>query len=346
MIRYIRRAALFILLILSLCPAALAAPKECPPDLAAVLGFYQGEGENVIIRERGGRLELLYGVTAEDYAFDQSNVFPLAKSRYDEYNLNAGNPRDNYVLTIRFERDKSGAGMTLAVDRKRFTRRFFPGEREAFTITPVKSIEELRAAAKNAVMPRQKDGLLSAELVDVTKVEPGIKVNMVYAGKGNIFAAPLYEEARALLDKNAAQALQRAHRQLAAFGYGLMVWDAYRPWYSSKTVYDALPDRDKRLVEDPAKEGSPHNKGLSVDVTLYRLSDGQEVKMISGFDELSLRSLRDYQGGSELARWQRDLVRLVMESEGFSGVKHEWWHYEYKGADKYRLLNIGFGEVK
>ncbi len=342
------KIATLLLLLLAFCLTAGAAPKACPPDMAAIVGFYQGEGENILIRERGGRLELLYGVTVGDYAFDQSNVYQLVKNRYDEYTLNIADPRDGEGTAIlKFERDKEGVGVTATIEKKRFTRRFFPTERgDVFTIAPVKDIAQLRSAAKAANMPGQPARLLTAELVEINTLEPGIRVDMPYARKDNLFNTPVYESERAFLEMNTARALQRVHKQLAAFGLGIVVWDAYRPWYISKTFYDALPDKDKKLLEDPQKGGSPHNRGTAVDVSLYTLADGQTVGMPSNFDEPSLRATRCFQGGSELLRWRRDLLRLVMENEGFTGVDHEWWHYDYKEAAKYRLLNTAFSEIK
>src|SRR5437588_4123729 len=100
-------------------------------------------------------------------------------------------------------------------------------------------------------------------------------------------------------------------------GYGLLVFDAYRPWYVTKIFCDATPPDKHQFVADPA-QGSRHNRGCAVDLTLYRLRDGQPVQMPSLYDEMSERAYPAYAGGSDTARHLRDLLRQYMEAEGFS----------------------------
>jgi D-alanyl-D-alanine dipeptidase len=146
------------------------------------------------------------------------------------------------------------------------------------------------------------------------------------------------------LDAAAARALARANKQLNAHGYGILVWDAYRPWHISKLLHDILPPDKKYMLEAP-EEGSPYNRGLSVSVSLYVLATGVEADMVSGLDEPSPRAFSKFQGGGELLRYRRDLLRFFMQGEGFGGVEHEWWHFDYKNFDKYRLLNKPFADL-
>lgn len=345
----LKKIKIFSVLIVLLCfsLSVSAQPKKVSADVEALLGYYQTEGGNIIIRERGGRLELLYGVTEKDYAFDQSNVYPLEKIRYNNYTLIIGNPREYRMgLDAKFERDKQGRGVTLIIDGKRYTRVFFLGENNNdFTVKAAKTLDELKQEALAAPMPVQDSNLLTAQLVNILSLDATIKVDMLYAKDKNFLNMKMYEEEKAFVDVEMGKALVQVQKKLADFGYGLVVWDAYRPWYVTKMFHDALPLEEKTLLESPDK-GSSHNRGLSVDVSLYDLNTGEPVMMISDFDELSFRTFAKYQGGSELARWQRDLLRLFMENEGFTGVDHEWWHFDYKNFEQYRLLNTAFSEIK
>ena len=97
---------------------------------------------------------------------------------------------------------------------------------------------------------------------------------------------PLYDRAQARLQRPAAEALGRVQRALAAEGFGLLVHDAYRPWYVTRMFWDATPDSQRVFVADPAT-GSRHNRGAAVDLTLYDLRTGRPVTMVSGYDEFS-----------------------------------------------------------
>jgi serine beta-lactamase-like protein LACTB len=127
-------------------------------------------------------------------------------------------------------------------------------------------------------------------------------------------------------------------------GYGLLVHDAYRPWYVTKVFWDATPDDKKKFVADPAK-GSRHNRGCAVDLTLYDLKTGKPVEMVSTYDETTDRAYPDYPGGTSLQRWHRDLLRAAMEAEGFTVFEAEWWHFDYKDWQKYRIGNVPFDRI-
>jgi len=97
-------------------------------------------------------------------------------------------------------------------------------------------------------------------------------------------------------------------------------------------------------VADPA-QGSRHNRGCAVDLTLFRLSDGGAVEMPSLYDEMTERSAPTYAGGSAESRRLRDLLRAAMEREGFKVFATEWWHFDYAGWREYPILNLPFDRV-
>jgi D-alanyl-D-alanine dipeptidase len=186
-----------------------------------------------------------------------------------------------------------------------------------------------------------------ANLVEIVKLDPSIRLDVRYATANNFTGRPVYREARAFLQRPAAEALVRVSRSLAPKGYGLLVFDGYRPWSVTKLFWDITPQdkRDRGFVANPAK-GSKHNRGAAVDLSLYELSTGREVAMPSPYDEFSDRADPDYAGGSAEERERRDLLRAEMEKEGFSVDPGEWWHYNYQGWESYPILDIPFGEIR
>jgi D-alanyl-D-alanine dipeptidase len=144
--------------------------------------------------------------------------------------------------------------------------------------------------------------------VDVTHLDPTVKLDVRYATPENFLGVPVYREARAFLQRPAAQAVVRAHRALSAFGYGILIHDAYRPWYVTKVFWEATPVDKREFVADPAK-GSRHNRGCAVDLTLFDRGTGKAVEMPGVYDEMSERSHPTFAGGTSQQRWRRDLLR-------------------------------------
>src|SRR6188508_3092300 len=127
----------------------------------------------------------------------------------------------------------------------------------------------------------------------------------------------------------ATKALHKAHRELQKRGYGVLIHDGYRPWTITKLFWDMTSGVQREFVADPAT-GSKHNRGCAVDLTLYDLKTGRAVQMPGDYDEMTPRSYPDYAGGPAEARARRDLLRRVMEAEGFTVEPNEWWHFNYK----------------
>jgi D-alanyl-D-alanine dipeptidase/kynurenine formamidase len=177
--------------------------------------------------------------------------------------------------------------------------------------------------------------------VEIVAIEPGVRLDVRYARKDNFTGRPVYKEARAFLQRPAAEALARAHRALRDKGYGLMVFDGYRPWSVTKIFWDLTPQDKKVFVADPAK-GSKHNRGCAVDLTLFDLKTGRAIEMPSEYDESSERAYATYGGGDARARERRDLLIEAMGREGFFVYPYEWWHFDYKDWREYPILDIAF----
>jgi len=213
-----------------------------------------------------------------------------------------------------------------------------------FHITPATPVEQLRAAALAAKPPAEAGPFRKPELVELAPLDPAIHLDIRYAQSNNFLGTPVYTQARAFLQRPAAEALLRVLHKLQPLGYGLLIHDGYRPWYVTKIFWDATPAEGKIFVADPQK-GSRHNRGCAVDLTLYDLTNGKPVEMTGLYDEMSPRSFPDFPGGTSLQRWHRDLLGRAMESEGFNVNEEEWWHFDYKDWKQYPILNVPFEQL-
>jgi zinc D-Ala-D-Ala dipeptidase len=192
--------------------------------------------------------------------------------------------------------------------------------------------------------PKEEGKFREPDLVELIKLDPTIKLDIRYATENNFTARAVYTEARAFLQRPAAEALARASQALRKQGYGLTVFDGYRPWSVTKLFWEVTPADKKQFVADPAK-GSRHNRGCAVDLTLHDLKTGRQVSMPGEYDEMSERSHINYAGGTEEQRRLRDLLRAAMEAEGFNPYAPEWWHYDFKDWRQYPILNLSFSEL-
>jgi D-alanyl-D-alanine dipeptidase len=192
--------------------------------------------------------------------------------------------------------------------------------------------------------PHEPGPFRPADLVELVALDRTIRLDIRYATPNNLAGRAVYTEARAFLQRPAAEALVRAHRALRAQGFGLLVFDGYRPWRVTKLFWDVTPPDKHEFVADPAK-GSKHNRGCAVDLSMFDLQSGTEVEMPSVYDEMSPRAYPDYKEGSAEARVRRDILRAAMEAEGFTVEPNEWWHYNYKDWQQYAILDIPFSSI-
>ncbi len=315
-------------------------PKDCPKDLKYILGMYYGNGEMFLLRENNGEVELVYRFGQNDYTFAGSNVYPLYKEHFDSYTINESGPLNHLDAAVRIERSREGYGVSCSVGGNRYSRRFFAGENgRPFRFAPASGWQALKTAADAAVMPAQLGAGQQAQLVDLAQAVPGLKFDLRYAQADNCFGQALTDDQRAFLDADAAQALAQAQQYLKPYGYGILVWEAYRPWSVSKLAYDALPADKKSMLPAP-EVGFSHNTGCSIDVSLYLLATGENAGMISGFDEPSVRQYASFAGGTTLERYRRDLLRRAMQMAGFTASETEWWHFDYGDIKGFAHLNV------
>ncbi len=310
---------------------AQAKPLPAPARWRGLIGEYGPDKDILYILESGGRLCA---------RFKKGELAPLDEMTEDIFR----SPELGAQLLI-FSRDARGRATQVEINGPALKRRQIePESGNQLRVKPLHPVSELMKEARAAQPPKEAGEFREADLVELTKLDPTIRLEIRYATTNNFLGTVFYSQARAFMQRPAAEAVVRANRKLKALGYGLLIHDAYRPWYVTKVFWDATPDDKKVFVADPAK-GSRHNRGCAVDLTLYDLKTKKPVEMVSTYDETTDRAYPDYPGGTSLQRWHRRLLREAMEAEGFTVYAAEWWHFDYKDWQKYRIGNVTFEKV-
>ena len=310
-------------------------PADIPQHWKGLIGEYGWDHNTLYILEDHGQL---YALIEWFYYYPLKQV---SKDVYEfpDYGLYHGEG-------LIFTRDATGNSTSVVVAEVKFDRREVgTKDGETFKIEPLKPIDDLRAGALAASPPPEPGDYRDPDLVDLTTLDSTIKLDIRYASTNNFTGATFYKQARAFMQRPAAEAVVRANARLKQRGLGLLVHDAYRPWHVTKMFWDATPDDLKDFVANPAN-GSRHNRGCAVDITLYDLASGEPIQMVAGYDEFSPRSFPQYPGGTSRQRWHRELLRRTMESEGFAIYEYEWWHFDFKDWKQYRIGNVTFEQIE
>lgn len=165
----------------------------------------------------------------------------------------------------------------------------------------------------------------SRGLVDVTSVVPGIQHDLRYRRAQNITGQRVYPESMpCLLHHTTAAKLRVAQEILQRQGYGLKVWDAWRPPESHTALHDH--GGYTGMFTPPELMWSRHCSGTAVDVTLVD-ANGRELSMPTGFDEGGPDSYYTADAPKE-KRERRAILQMAMTSAGFSILNTEWWHFD------------------
>ena len=308
-------------------------PRDAPEQWKPWIGDYGEKEGRFIVAESDGHLLIidnhgkqwdLSSLPIEESVVAERTSTTLVKVHFST------NPIGERVLDTN---DLSWSKNTYGVDDQHVAR-----------MKPVRPIDELRPLALAAKPPEESGSLRKPELVELAPLDSSVRLDIRYATTNDFLGTPVYSQARAFLQRPAADALLRVQKKLKPLDYGLLIHDAYRPWYVTKIFWDATPPEGKIFVAHPA-QGSRHNRGCAVDLTLYDLDTGKPIEMPGTYDEMSPRSFPDYPGGTSLQRWHRDLLRRAMESEGFTVNESEWWHFDYKDWKEYPILNVPFEKL-
>ncbi|WP_442485545.1 serine hydrolase [Aeoliella sp. SH292] len=318
--------------------AWIRQPDVCPPAAPekwkGLVGEYGPDHIIMYVYEDGGQLwcqiEWLFPyplVEVDENTF----AFPTKGGMYES----------EFIV---FKRDENGVATEANAGNVVLKRRPVGDVGDVFTVEPTRPVDELRDVALAAKPPVETRPTRPLDLVELTSLDPSIRLDVRYAGKRNFMQTPFYSSPHAFMQRPAAEAVARVQKNLADRGYGLLVHDGYRPWYVTKMFWDCTPAKFHDFVADPEK-GSRHNRGCAIDLTLCDKESGEPIKMVASYDEFSPRSFPLYPGGDSRERWHRQLLRTAMEDEGFTVYEFEWWHFDFDDWQEYPIGNKTFEQL-
>lgn len=179
-------------------------------------------------------------------------------------------------------------------------------------------------------------------LIDIQKSVPGIKLDIRYATKNNFMKQVMYKQARAFARRPVVEQLKLIQMELKKKGYGLKIYDAYRPY--TVTVEFFKKASDKNFVANPAK-GSKHNRGCAIDLSLIDLKTGKDIPMPTAYDSFEPAANPHYSKLPEQVIKNRDFLIQTMHAHGFKVIYNEWWHFDFNGWPSYELMDIPFDSL-
>jgi D-alanyl-D-alanine dipeptidase len=200
------------------------------------------------------------------------------------------------------------------------------------TVRVIRTRQEL--AATIAARPE-------ARFVQLRQEIPGIATDLRYATTNNFTHTILYKDPVAMMRRAPAAALKKVQAELAAKGLGLKIYDAYRPFAVTCSLWRYTTDR--RYTANP-KKGSHHNRGIAADLTLIDLRTGAELDMGTPFDNFTDTAHHSFQYLPEKVLANRRLLKNIMWKYGFNFVPTEWWHYHWRDKS-YDVVDLSFAEM-
>jgi len=203
-----------------------------------------------------------------------------------------------------------------------------------------------RPAVTNAydIYKKQVRADPSKKMIELRSVVPAIVYDLRYASQNNFMHRLMYphDTKKTFMRAPAAEALKKVQQELNSQGYGLKIFDAYRPFSVTVKFWELV--HDERYVANPSK-GSGHNRGIAVDLTIINLKNGKELDMGTGFDNFTDSAHHTFTKFPEEILQNRQLLRSTMEKYGFKAFDTEWWHYFLSAGEKYEILDIDFKKL-
>jgi D-alanyl-D-alanine dipeptidase len=204
--------------------------------------------------------------------------------------------------------------------------------------------QPLNLTEKAGIYRQQAEKDSFQKMVELKSLIPDLVYDLRYATANNFTGKQLYRSGKeTYLRLAVAKALQQLDAQLKKDGYGLKIFDAYRPYAVTKKMWDLV--HDERYVANPAN-GSGHNRGLAVDLTIINLKDGTELDMGTGFDNFTDSAHHSFDKLPAAVLRNRTLLKTSMEKHGFRALETEWWHYSWPNDRNYAVLDIDFKKFR
>lgn len=167
----------------------------------------------------------------------------------------------------------------------------------------------------------------TSEWTDIGLVEESIIMDLKYATTDNFVKEKMYDCGRCFLRKEAAEKIFLIHQELQEQGFGLKMFDCYRPRPVQWKLWKKVPD--PRYVANPEK-GSMHNRGAAVDLTIVD-KNGEELDMGTAYDFFGPEAHSTNTDLPKEVLENRKMLSSVMKKYGFSPIRTEWWHFSLNG---------------
>ena len=180
------------------------------------------------------------------------------------------------------------------------------------------------------------------ELIEIKKAIPSVVLDIRYATKNNFMKEVMYKQPKAFARKPVVEQLKKIQAILNKKGYGLKIFDAYRPYAITVAFWEKASD--KNFVANPAK-GSKHNRGCAVDLTIIDLKTGKDVQMPTAYDSFEEAAAPHYNKLPAQVIKNRDFLINTMQANGFKVIYNEWWHFDFNGWQNYNLMDIPFEKL-
>ncbi|HLQ39400.1 MAG TPA: M15 family metallopeptidase [Tetragenococcus sp.] len=188
---------------------------------------------------------------------------------------------------------------------------------------------------REKIIPEAKAIKIDPSFLNVHDIDSSIIVDLKYATTDNFTGQVFYNFTEAVARAGTVKKLGVAAKILKKQGYRLKIWDAYRPTYAQKKMFDIYPV--DMWVAQPNPNYS-HEKGVTFDLTLTNLA-GHEVQMQSLFDDFSDKAKRSYPRSKEQEK-NYQILNEAMEKAGFFGYENEWWDYKDDDTDLYGPMQV------
>jgi zinc D-Ala-D-Ala dipeptidase len=174
------------------------------------------------------------------------------------------------------------------------------------------------------------------KLIPISPENHGVAIDIKYATTDNFTGQPVYARAACYLLEDAEVLFRRAVKLARLQGWRFLVFDAFRPSEAQFKLWDHTPDPD--FLADPNR-GSPHSRGVAIDLTLIDAQTGIPLEMGTPFDAFTPLSHHGSEEISIIAQENRYRLLGLMTAAGWDCYLKEWWHYQLFNSRSYDVLS-------